>query len=160
VARRRRRGGGVSNAASMTGGCQCGRVRYAARIDSDAAYLCHCGMCRRATGAVSVAFHNLKKTDVVWTGAAPDYYQSSLIARRGFCSACGTPLTFDYPDSDMMDLTIGSFDDPGRFVPDHHFSPETMLPHWRDTASLPGIRLDENAATVRRWMDATGKLPE
>ena len=36
----------------MTGGCQCGRVRYAAEIDSDEAYLCHCRMCQRATGAL------------------------------------------------------------------------------------------------------------
>ncbi len=36
----------------MTGGCQCGRVRYAAEVDSDDAYLCHCRMCQRATGGV------------------------------------------------------------------------------------------------------------
>jgi hypothetical protein len=150
----------MSEARTMSGGCQCGRVRYAARIDSDDAYLCHCRMCRRATGGVSIAFRNLRKADVEWTGAAPDYYTSSPIARRGFCSACGTPLTFEFPDSENMDLTIGSFDDPSCFVPRHHFSIETMLPHWRDTADLPGIRLDENPGTVNRWMAATGKLPE
>jgi hypothetical protein len=150
----------MSDAATMTGGCQCGRVRYAAQIDSDEAYLCHCGMCRRATGGVSIAFRNLKKADVTWTAAEPDYYVSSPIARRGFCARCGTPLTFEFPDSENMDLTIGSFDDPRRFVPHHHFSPETMLPRWRDTADLPGIRLDENPATVDRWVAATGKLPE
>ena len=150
----------MNDAEEMTGGCQCGRVRYRARIDSDDAYLCHCRMCRRATGGVSVAFRNLKKADVCWTAAAPDRYASSPIAERGFCSACGTPLTFEFPDSDTMDLTVGSFDDPARFVPRHHFSPETMLPHWRDTAGLSGIRLDENPAIVDRWMAATGKLPE
>jgi hypothetical protein len=145
---------------TMTGGCQCGRVRYEARIDDDDAYLCHCRMCRRATGGVSIAFRNLKKSDVRWTATPPDRYASSPIAQRGFCSACGTPLTFEFPDSENMDLTIGSFDDPSGFVPRHHFSIETMLPHWRDTADLPGIRLDENPATVDRWMAATGKLPE
>lgn len=143
----------------MTGGCQCGRVRYVARIESDEAYLCHCGMCRHATGGVSIAFTNARKADVRWT-TEPDHYASSPIARRGFCARCGTPLSFDYPDSDRMDLTIGSFDDPARFVPHHHFAMETMLPHWRDTSDLPGLRLDENPATVDRWMAATGKLPE
>ena len=149
----------ASSPERLTGGCQCGRVRYAARIDSDDAYLCHCEMCRRATGGVSIAFRNLKKADVAWTTQPPDYYASSPIARRGFCSACGTPLTFDFPDSENMDLTIGSFDDPSRFVPRHNFSIETILPQWQDSTNLPGFRLDEHPATVDRWMKAVGKLP-
>jgi len=39
----------------MTGGCQCGRVRYTVQIEDDAAYLCHCRMCQRATGGVAAA---------------------------------------------------------------------------------------------------------
>ncbi|MCP4619929.1 MAG: GFA family protein, partial [Bradyrhizobium sp.] len=31
-------------AEEMTGGCQCGRVRYVARVADDEAYLCHCRM--------------------------------------------------------------------------------------------------------------------
>ena len=67
---------------------------------------------------------------------------------------------FDYPDSADMDLTVGSCDDPSRFVPVHHFAIETALTDWLDTKHLPGKRLDENPATVDRWMAATGKLPE
>ncbi|GGE73254.1 GFA family protein [Sphingomonas prati] len=144
----------------MTGGCQCGRVRYAARIDSDAAYLCHCGMCRRATGGVSIAFRNIARADVTWTTEEPDRYRSSAIAQRGFCRTCGTPLTFEYPDSDMMDLTIGSFDDPARFVPDQNVSIETILPAWLDCSHLPGTTLADHASTRDRWLATTGKLPD
>lgn len=144
----------------LAGGCQCGRVRYTATIEDFDAYLCHCGMCRHATGGVSIAFRNVRKADVRWEGAEPDYYASSPIARRGFCSACGTPLLFDYPDGDTIDLTVGSFDDPSRFVPRHHFAIDTALRPWLDTGDLPAMRLDENPGTVRRWIAATGKLPE
>jgi hypothetical protein len=34
---------------TMSGGCPCGRVRFAATIHDDDAYLCHC-MSQRATG--------------------------------------------------------------------------------------------------------------
>src|SRR3954453_15799389 len=108
-------------AREMTGGCACGRIRYTARIDNDDAYLCHCRMCQRATGGVSIAFKNVRKADVTWA-QEPDRYASSTIAHRGFCSACGTPLTFEFPDSETMDLTVGSFDEPGRFRPTHHFA--------------------------------------
>ncbi len=145
---------------SMTGGCQCGRVRYEARIEDADAYLCHCRMCQRATGGVSIAFKNLKKADVRWTTQEPDRYASSPIADRGFCATCGTPLTFEFPDSENMDLTIGSFDDPGYFVPKHHFGVEGRLEHWRDTDGLPGYRTDEHEPIVKRWMDKVGKLPD
>lgn len=143
----------------MTGGCQCGAVRFEARIENDDAGLCHCRMCQRAVGSVWVAFKNLKKADVRWTGREPDYYASSPIARRGHCAACGTSLTFEYPDSDDMDLTVGSFDEPGRFVPRHHFGIESRLDHWRDIDDLPGYRADQHQPLVARWVDKVGKLP-
>lgn len=145
---------------TMTGGCQCGRVRYRASDVSDEAYLCHCRMCQRATGGVSIAFTNVRKAQVTWTGAEPDLYASSPIAQRGFCAACGTPLTFWFPDSDTMDLTVGSFDDPGYFRPTHHFGKESWHRAWLDTRDLPAERADENPNTVDRWMKTVGKLPD
>lgn len=143
----------------VSGGCQCGRVRYRVTIQDDDAYLCHCRMCQRATGNVFIAFKNVKKADVVWEHA-PDRHASSPIASRGFCAACGTPLTFEFPDSANMDLTIGSFDDPGRFQPRHHFGVESWHPQWLDTAGLPKYRVDEYKPVVERWIQAVGKLPD
>ena len=144
----------------MEGGCQCGRVRYAAGIDSDDAYLCHCRMCQRATGGVSIAFVNLKPDRLTWL-SPPDWYRSSPIAQRPFCSKCGTPLGFrfvEHPES--IDVTLGSFDDPSRFRPTHHYAVESMHEAWLDTRDLPRERSDENAPVVQRWMNACGKLPD
>ncbi len=143
----------------VTGGCACGRVRYTVEIDNDEAYLCHCRMCQRSTGGVSIAFKNVKKADMAWAGE-PDWYHSSPIARRPYCRACGTPLGFEYPDSANMDLTIGSFDDPARFRPKHHFGVESMHRAWIDTEGLPEYRVEDNKPTVERWMNAIGKLPD
>ncbi len=146
-------------AEEMSGGCHCGRVRYTARVSDDEAYLCHCRMCQRATGSVSIAFRSMKKTDVRWE-REPERYRSSPIASRGFCASCGTSLTFEFPDSEDMDLTVASFDDPGRFVPHQHVGIESRLPHWRDTGDLPGYRTDENPNVVDRWKKTLGKLPD
>jgi hypothetical protein len=146
--------------AEMTGGCACGRVRFAARIEDDEAYLCHCRMCQRASGNVSLAMKNVKRADVRWE-REPDYFASSAIARRGFCSACGTSLTFEYVDgTDKMDLTVAAFDDPSRFEPKHHFGAESIHRGWIDTTGLPETRSDEYQPLNDRWMKAVGKLPE
>jgi hypothetical protein len=143
----------------MGGGCACGRVRYTARIENDEAYLCHCRMCQRASGSVSLAMKNVKKADVAWQGE-PDIYASSPVAQRGFCSACGTSLTFEFPDSENMDLLVATFDDPSRFVPKHHFGAESMHRAWLNTEGLPEIETNAYQPLVDRWMKACGKLPD
>ncbi len=146
-------------AEEVEGGCQCGRVRYRATIHDDDAYLCHCRMCQRATGGVSIAFKGMRKADVQWE-REPDRYASSPIAQRGFCSACGTSLTFEFPDSETMDLTVGSFDAPHRFRPTHHFAAESMHEQWLDTTGLPRYRTEDNPNVTKRWIEAVGKLPD
>lgn len=143
----------------MTGGCACGRVRFRAQVGDDEAYLCHCRMCQRATGSVSIAFKKMRKTDVVWE-TPPDLYASSPIARRPFCAACGTSLGFEFPDSEHMDLTVASFDDPSRFVPKHHFGAESLHRSWLNTEGLPEYRSEDHQPLVDRWMKAVGKLPD
>jgi hypothetical protein len=135
-------------------------VRFAAQIDSDEAYLCHCRMCQRASGNVSLAMKNVKRADVRWE-REPDYYASSAIARRGFCSACGTSLTFEYVDgTDKMDLTVAAFDDPSRFEPKQHFGAESIHRAWLDTSALPETRSQDYQPLNDRWMKAIGKLPD
>ena len=138
---------------AMRGGCACGRIDFMAEVDSFDAYLCHCRMCQRATGSVSIAFVNLPKASVAWS-AEPDWYASSPIAQRPFCAACGTSLGFAYPDSDKMDLTIASFDDPSRFVPTAHFGTESLHEAWIDTRELPRQRANEYDKLIERWQRA------
>jgi hypothetical protein len=144
---------------AMAGGCACGRIRYSARVVNDDAYLCHCRMCQRATGGVSIAFKSMKKADVAWE-REPDWYVSSPIARRPYCRECGTSLGFAFPDSENMDLTVGSFDDPSRFKPRHHFGAESMHRAWLNTEGLTEYRTDEYKPVADRWIKAVGKLPE
>jgi hypothetical protein len=121
----------------MTGGCLCGRVRYEVDVDNDEAYLCHCRMCRKATGGVAEAFKNVKRDSLKWL-TEPDWFESSEIARRPFCRDCGSPLGWTKrTETDDFDLTIGSFDEPEAFRPVKHIWVETLLPAWLNTETLP-----------------------
>ncbi len=143
-----------------TGGCQCGKVRYALYVTPQNSHVCHCRMCQRATGGVAAAFVNVLVDEVEWDGE-PDWYASSPIAERPFCSRCGTPLGFRFLEgSANMDLTIGSFDDPSDFTPKHHFGAESIHEAWIDTSALPRYRTDEYDVLVEKWKKATGKVPE
>jgi hypothetical protein len=140
-------------AEAMSGGCACGRVRYTTKVEGDDAYLCHCRMCQRATGSVSIAFKQVLKADTKWTGS-PDWYASSPIASRPYCRECGTSLGFVFPDSEKMDLTVASFDDPSRFVPKHHFGAESMHRAWLNTEGLPEMVTEEYEPLMAKWRAA------
>jgi hypothetical protein len=141
---------------TLTGGCQCGKVRYTARVTSREAYYCHCSMCRRAFGNVFAALFNLAKADITWTASDPTYYASSRIARRGFCAACGTPLTFEYNESKRMDLSVGSLDHPEEMPPTSHCGIESRVPGWTHDDGLPVHRIDEIEHIVKKWRAAYG----
>ena len=144
----------------MKGGCACGKVRFTAAVHDDEAYLCHCRMCQRATGSVSIAFKSVKQAEVEWQGE-PDWYDSSPIAERPFCSACGTSLGFRFKDgSDKMDLSVAAFDDPARFKPQHHFGAESIQRPWLNTEGLPEHKTSDYDVLVKKWVAATGKVPD
>ena len=141
---------------ARTGGCLCGAVRYEASPDAMEGYYCHCRMCQLAFGNTRAAFLNLRKDQVCWIGTTPTYYASSKIARRGFCNRCGTPLTFEYLDSQRIDISIGSLDDPSAIKPTTHFSVESRIAAWHADDGLSGERLDEHAKTMARWKSSYG----
>lgn len=144
----------------MTGGCQCGRIRYTVQIDSQDAYLCHCRMCQRATGGFAASFVQVSKDALSWEHE-PDWYQSSPIAHRPFCSACGTPLGFDFIESSgKMDLTLGSFDEPAHFRPTLHSGAESLQEAWLDTRNLPRYYSATTESVASRWKKAGLEVPE
>lgn len=139
----------------LGGGCLCGAIRYEARPDKREGYYCHCRMCQLAFGNTRAAFLNLRKDQVRWL-AEPRWYESSKIARRGFCGHCGTPLAFQYLDSERMDLSIGSLDDPSAVRPVSHFAIDTRIAAWHADDGLPGERIDEYPKLTERWKKAYG----
>lgn len=143
----------------MSGGCACGKVRFQAEVESDEAYLCHCRMCQKASGNVSLALFNLKQAKVRWL-SGPDWYESSPIAKRPYCSACGTALGFRFNEgSENMDLTVAAFDEPTHFRPTSHFGAESINRAWLNTEGLPETRTEEHRPLMERW-EKVGGPPE
>ena len=144
----------------LSGGCQCGRIRYEVRDPGDEAYWCHCRMCQKATGGIAAAFVQVARDKVTWL-TEPDWYASSPVARRPFCSTCGTPLGFAWADGKGdVDLTVGSFDDPSGFRPVAHAGCESIHQAWLDTRDLPRHYSATTKSVAERWQAAGLEVPE
>lgn len=122
----------------IEGGCQCGSVRYVINGTPAMTALCHCTMCRRANAAPAVAWAMFKQSEVTFLAANPKLYASSQEAQRGFCEACGTQISFlatFLPG--LIDITIGSLDDPELLPPQFHYSYATHLGWVEFSDTLP-----------------------
>lgn len=112
---------------TMTGGCQCGAVRYEL-FQPPESTVCHCRMCQKAVGGLFAALSKVKISNFAWTRGYPATFQSSSAAERHFCAACGTPLTFHYLDGDAIEVTTGSLDNPAIVPITKNFGTESRLP--------------------------------
>jgi hypothetical protein len=111
----------------LTGGCQCGAVRYALG-EMPESTLCHCRMCQKAVGGPFAALSKLPLAQFAWTRGTPGVFRSSSIAERHFCVHCGTPLTFHYLNESAIEVTTASLDTPAALPPTRYFGAEGRLP--------------------------------
>ena len=121
----------------LTGGCQCGAVRYALSAPPERVHLCHCRACQKAVGGPFAALAPVRRQDFTWTRGVPGSFASSSIAHRDFCTSCGTPLSFRYDDSEWISVTIGSLDRPQEVRPFRHWGVESRLAWFDELGSLP-----------------------
>lgn len=120
----------------MTGGCQCGAIRYAMLGELDQPHLCHCRMCQKAVGGLFSALAANADNDFVVTRGEIATFRSSDLVERGYCADCGTPLTFRYLGSGRTNVSIGSMDEPARVVPQFQMGIEARVPWFGDLPAL------------------------
>ena len=121
------------------GGCFCGAIRYRVAGKPDNSMICHCQSCRRVAAAPVVPWITFPKERFAIFKGKPASFRSSDRVRRTFCSACGTPITYEHADRPHdIDVTTCSLDDPNRFPPTHH----SWLSH-----DLEWIRLGDGRPT-------------
>lgn len=111
-----------------TGGCFCGKIRYAITAQGVTKTVCHCAGCRKASAAPAVAWITVMATDFhLIQGELRSVRGMEDVpctcdgcgGTRGFCPACGTQITFVGDDRQVViDITTGSLDDPDAFPPD------------------------------------------
>ena len=93
---------------AVSGGCLCGRVRYAlARAPTEGLW-CHCRNCQRAAGAPAVLWAETRQADFKITQGEIRFFQSSEWAKRGFCPQCGTPLVYHGNPDGVQDFGVAA----------------------------------------------------
>ncbi len=133
----------MSDPVRITGGCQCGAVRYALHEQPSGPHICHCRMCQKAFGSFFAPLTAVPLKAFELTRGELAMFKSSDLVERGFCRDCGAPLTFHYVHKSHISMAIGSLDEPARFQPRGQFGIEARMPWFDALPSLPGDKTTE-----------------
>jgi len=144
----------------LTGGCQCGAVRYALYRTPANPHICHCRMCQKAVGGPFAAYAAIMERDFAWTRGEPASFESSTIVTRGFCRDCGTPLLFRFAGDRWLGFTLASLDDPEQVVPTQAVGLESRLSWFEGLHDLPHSRADEELTPERAAAMASHQHPD
>jgi hypothetical protein len=102
---------------SLTGGCNCGAVRFEITEPLFRARYCHCKRCQRRTGTAASANATVVPSSfrIVSGKAALKAWKPPDGHEKWFCGECGSALFSRAPqDPDRVGIRLGAFDgDPG-----------------------------------------------
>src|SRR3954447_7313240 len=101
----------------LTGGCNCGAVRFEVTAPLVKASYCHCKRCQRRSGtAVSVSAHPAPSSFHIVAGEdSLRCWQPASGGAKFFCGVCGSQIYANNPSHpDSIGIRMGTFDeDPG-----------------------------------------------
>ena len=94
-----------------TGGCLCGAVRYEVTGPLRDVVNCHCSMCQKQHGNFGPHTKARKVNIRITQEIGLAWYQTSDVARRGFCNRCGSGLFWEPYELDATGIIAGTLDD-------------------------------------------------
>lgn len=105
----------------ITGGCDCGAIRYECSAEPIVMFNCHCRACQKITGGPYVPAVLLPANAFRLTrGTLRHHFTASERMgkhKRGFCGDCGSRITGGESEkpTPWIGVTASSLDDPGKF---------------------------------------------
>jgi len=136
----------------ITGGCQCGAVRYNIYGQLAKPHICHCRMCQKAAGNYFMPFATAERAALKYSRGEPSWFNSCDPVRRGFCNVCGTPLILDDSREKPIYIVLGSLDDPSAVQPEYQSGTEAKYDWFDQLDSLPGHTTEGDADVPPRWV--------
>jgi hypothetical protein len=146
----------------LTGGCQCGALRYEIDAEPLTVIACHCIQCQRQSASAfgmtvpvpRAALRVVKGKPARWSRIAESGNELGAV----FCPDCGVRLYHEPANKAFLNVKAGTFDDTGWVSPVGHIWTEKAQPWIRE--QLTGVtypRQQPNMdAFIAAWRERTG----
>ena len=144
----------------MTGGCQCGEIRYEIRAQPLTLYACHCTECQKQSSSAFGMSLSVPLQAFAVTRGTPQQWQRPADSGRTvdcyFCGTCGVRLYHaGSGGSDWLNVKPGTLDDIGWLRPVGHLWTRSAQGWVRfdDGTLVYAEQPDDMADLWRRWRD-------
>jgi hypothetical protein len=99
----------------LTGGCQCGEIKYEHEAQSIEIYICHCKECQKQSGSAFGISVEVTRDNFKIIHGLPKYWErksnNGKVIKCAFCSNCGTrPWHESNDESNALSIKGGSLD--------------------------------------------------
>lgn len=142
----------------LTGGCQCGAIRYTLRGAPVVFYICHCTECQKQSASAFGESFRVRQDDLEVDGAVATFTRIGTSGNElacDFCPDCGTRLFHRRAKySETMNIKAGTLDDTSWLRPAGHIWVRSKQPWVKIGANeLTYERQPEDgdAALTARW---------
>lgn len=130
------------SATELTGGCQCGAVRYTVRTASTpVVYACHCRECQKQSASAFALSVPVAIEDVEFEGGMEVYERDTDSGNRTqcyFCPRCGARVYHRSCRNDaLITIKAGSLDRPGELELVAHLWVRSKLPWVMIPSDIP-----------------------
>lgn len=145
----------------ITGGCQCGSIRYSLRAKPLVFYLCHCTECQRHTSSAFGESLRFRREDM---DVSPGLVCFSRMSESGkqrqgwFCPDCGVRIWHGTEGSSEINIKAGTLDDTSWLVPAGHIwcsSKQPFIQIPENELNYDGQPTDGYDALRQRWRAMT-----
>lgn len=137
----------------LTGGCQCGQVRYSIQAPPYVFYLCHCSECQRHTSSAFGESLRVLSADLEVDGELKTFRrvsESGKVREGHFCPECGVRIVHGTAGSEMVNIKAGTLDDARWLVPAGHIWTRSSKPSSRSDKTKS--RMMASLTTImRKW---------
>lgn len=128
----------------LTGGCQCGAVRYELVVASLPAIICHCTGCQKQTASAFGMTLPVRRRDLkILSGDLKEWRKLADSGRElacYFCPQCGTRLYHSSPmGPDYWHLKPGTLDDTSWLEPVAQVWTKSAQPWLKSAIDLPSF---------------------
>lgn len=125
----------------LTGGCQCGALRYRVEAEPIRVYCCHCSECRAQSASAFGVSVRVPTEAVSLTAGTPRIWRrataSGAVLACAFCPDCGTRIWHRHePARRALSIKGGSLDAPLDL---------TGAAHIWTSSKLPGVAIPPDA---------------
>ena len=146
----------------LTGGCQCGAVRYEIATAPLTVIACHCGECQRQSASAFGMTAPVPRESLTITRGEPAFWErtaeSGNIVGAALCAGCGVRLYHIPANKAVLNVKPGTLDDRAWVTPVGHIWTDAAQPWLR--ADLRGLLYPRQPPTmdalIAAWRDRDG----